>query len=244
LHGFDGSAADIEEYFRLGRVAAARGIVLVAPEGTVDSDGRRFWNATDACCDADDSGIDDAGYLADLIEEIRTVASIDPKRIYFVGYSNGGFMSFRMACEHADVVAAIVSLAGASFARPDDCRPSEPVAVLQIHGTADDVVEFDGGSFVASGPSLTYPGARATTASWAAYDGCAAELVDAGDTVDVDALISGPSGPAEATITKATGCEPGGHVELWTIPDGGHGPSVSLAFAEAVMDFLLAHPKP
>jgi polyhydroxybutyrate depolymerase len=248
LHGYDGSAADIEDYFRLGRVAAARGIVLATPEGTTDRDGRRFWNATDACCDAYDSGIDDAGYLTDLIAEIQTVASVDPKRIYLVGYSNGGFMSYRMACDHADIVAAIVSLAGATFARPDDCRPSEPVAVLQIHGTADDVIEFDGGDLSdavgTGGPPLTYPGARETTASWAGYDGCAGELVDAGDTVDVDALISGPSGPAETKIAKATGCEPGGHVELWTIPDGGHGPSISSAFAETVVDFLLDHSKP
>jgi hypothetical protein len=89
----------------------------------------------------------------------------------------------------------------------------------------------------------TYPGARETATSWAAYDGCAGDLADTTDTVDVDALISGPSGPAETKIAKATGCEPGGHVELWTIPDGGHGPSIASAFAETVVDFLLDHPK-
>jgi polyhydroxybutyrate depolymerase len=248
LHGYGASASEIEEYFRLGRVAAARGIVLAAPEGTFDSDGRRFWNATDACCDLDGSGIDDVGYLADLIEEIRAVANVDPKRIYLVGHSNGGFMSFRMACERADVVAAIASLAGASVARPDDCRPSEPVAVLQIHGTADDVIRFDGGDLSdligGSGSARTYPGAHETAARWAAYDGCTGGLVDVDDTVDVDALLSGPSGPAETTIARATGCEPGGHVELWTIPDGGHVPSLSGAFAEEVVDFLLDHPQP
>lgn len=248
LHGYGGNAAEIQDYFRLGRVAAARGIILAAPEGTVDSDGLRFWNATDACCDLNGTGVDDAGYLAEVIEEIQSVASVDPKRIYLVGYSNGGFMSYRMACEHADLVAAIVSLAGASLARPDDCRPSEPLSVLQIHGTADDVVEFEGGDLSGlvggNGPARTYPGARETVASWAAYDGCERELEDLEVTLNVDALIYGPSGPAETTVARATGCEPGGHAELWTIPHGGHGPNLSPTFAGSVVDFLIAHPKP
>jgi polyhydroxybutyrate depolymerase len=223
-------------------------MAFVAPDGTTDSDGNRFWNATDACCDLDGSGIDDAGYLTDLIEEIQTVADIDPKRIYLVGHSNGGFMSHRMACDHADVVAAIVSVAGASVARPADCRPSEPVAVLQIHGTADDVVEFDGGDLSdvlgGSRPPRTYTGAREAITNWAGYDGCARELVDVEDTVDVDAVIYGPSGPAETTIARATGCEPGGHAELWAIPHGGHVPNLSATFARSVVDLLSAHPKP
>jgi polyhydroxybutyrate depolymerase len=248
LHGYGASPAEIEDYFRLGREAAARGILLAAPEGTVDSDGRRFWNATDACCDVDGSGIDDVGYLRRLIDEIQTVANVDPKRVYLGGHSNGGFMSYRMACQHADVVAAIASLAGASLAERDDCRPSEPVAVLQIHGTADDVIRFDGGDLSdligGRGPARPYPGARETAAIWAAYDGCDGELVETEETLDIDTLVSGPSGPAETTIARATGCEPGGHVELWTIPDGGHVPSLSGAFGVEVLDFLLEHPKP
>jgi polyhydroxybutyrate depolymerase len=238
----------VEDYLRLGQVAAERGITFAAPDGTVDSDGNQSWNATDACCDLDHAGVDDAGYLAGLVDEIDAVANIDPKRVYLVGQSNGGFMSYRMACEHADVVAAIVSLAGATFVEPDDCRPSEPVAVLQIHGTADDVVAYDGGEFSdvvdASGAALRYPGARATATDWAAYDGCESELNESDETVDVDALIDGSSGKAEATVARASGCEPGGDVELWTIPEGGHIPSVSGAFAERVVDFLLDHPKP
>jgi polyhydroxybutyrate depolymerase len=233
---------------RLGRVASDRGFVFAAPDGTVDSDGNQFWNATDVCCDLDHAGVDDAGYLADLIDEIDAVANIDPKRVYLVGHSNGGFMSYRMACEHADAVAAIVSLAGATFVEPDDCQPSEPVAVLQIHGTADDVIAYDGGELSdvvdPSGGTLRYPGARATAAAWAGYDGCRPELMETEETVDVDALIDGQSGRAEATVARTSGCEPGGHVELWTIPDGGHVPSVSGAFAERVVDFLLDHPKP
>jgi polyhydroxybutyrate depolymerase len=246
LHGYTSNSAEVQEYLRLGRVAADRGFVFAAPDGTVDSDGNQYWNATDACCDLDQAGVDDAGYLADLIDEIKAVANIDPKRIYVVGHSNGGFMSHRMACEHADVLAAIVSVAGATFVDPDDCRPSEPVAVLQIHGSADETIAYDGGvlGYSNDGSPLKYPGARATAKAWAGYDGCDPKLVETDETVDVDALIDGPSDLAEATIARASGCEPGGAVELWTIPDGGHVPSVSGALADRIADFLLDHPKP
>jgi polyhydroxybutyrate depolymerase len=247
LHGLGSSGAEHEAYFRFGPAAARHGFVYAHPDGTVDSQGNHFWNATDACCDFDATGVDDAAYLGDLITEISARASIDMKRVYIVGHSNGGFMSYRMACEHADLVAAIVSLAGATYATRTDCRPSEPVAILEIHGTADDIVRFDGGSLSdigAPGTMSSYPGARETAATWTAYDGCTVKLAGSKTTVDVDAGIFGPTGPAETTVETATECDPGGHVELWTIPNGGHGPNLSATFADSVMDFLLAHPKP
>jgi polyhydroxybutyrate depolymerase len=93
--------------------------------------GARFWNATDACCDVDASGVDDSSYLAGLINEIGSHVAVDPRRVFVVGHSNGAFMSYRMACDHADTIAAIVSLAGAPPADPAACRPTEPVAILR-----------------------------------------------------------------------------------------------------------------
>ena len=169
LHGYTGSGQDIDAYFDLGPAAEARGFVYAFPDGTYDSDGNRFWNATDACCDFDRSGVDDVAYLTDVIADIPAELAIDPKRIALVGWSNGGFMSYRMACDQADLVAAMVSLAGATFADPADCAPSEPVSVAQIHGTADDVIRYEGGEPFTdtTGP---YPGAETTAATWATYD--------------------------------------------------------------------------
>ena len=247
LHGYGSTGPEHESYFRFGPVAARRGLVYVTPDGTVDSRGNHFWNATDACCDFDATGVDDAVYLAGLIKEISTRASVDPKRVYFVGHSNGGFMSYRMACEHADLVAGIVSLAGATFATRTDCQPSEPVAILEIHGTADGTIRFDGGNTAdvgAPGHMNAYPGARTTIATWAGYDGCGATFARSKTVLDIDNVTFGSNGPAEATIETASDCDPGGHVELWTIPNGGHSPDLSATFADTVIDFLLAHPKP
>ena len=218
-----------------------------APDGSRSSSGERFWNATDACCDAHHSGEDDSSYLESLIEEIEAAAQIDAKRVYLIDHSNGGFMSYRMACDHADRLAAIVSLAGASWADPSDCRPSEPVAVLQIHGTADDTVHYDGGTVSDVGigkDGAPYPGVDAMLAAWTEYDGCKPGIAATDSLMDVDRTIDGSSGPAEATVFRASGCQPGGAVELWKIPGGGHVPELAPTFADAVVDFLFAHPKP
>ena len=247
LHGYGSSGASHEAYIRLRPPAAEQGLLYAYPDGTEDREGNQFWNATDACCDFGGTGIDDAGYLAGLVEEIGTVATVDPRRIYFVGHSNGGFMSYRMACEHADLVAAIVSVAGASFGTASDCAPSQPVAVLQIHGSGDDTIRYEGGSVADIGaPSGTppYPGVIQSAEFWAGYDRCPSGLVDASDLVDVDGQIDGPAGPAESTVKRTTDCEVGGHVEVWTIPGGRHSPIPSRTLPDEILHFLLAHPKP
>ena len=247
LHGYGSSGQEHDAYFGVGAAAEARGLIYATPDGTMDSRGDRFWNATDACCDFDRSGVADSDYLAALVTSIEATVNVDPKRVYLIGHSNGAFMSYRMACDHADLVAGIVSLAGATFARRTDCRPREPVAVLQIHGTGDDTIAYSGGSIGGVGAvvePVAYPGALDTVASWATYDGCTAAPSDLPGAVDVDAKIDGVDGPAEATIKAATDCQAGGHVELWTIPNGAHSPELAAAFADEVLDLLLAHPKP
>ena len=244
LHGYGSSGDEHEGYFNLGPAAAARGLIYAHPDGTVDSTGSRFWNATDACCDFDRTRVADADYLTGVVSEIASRVNVDPKRIYLIGHSNGGFMSYRMACEHADLVAAMVSLAGASFAKETDCRPSATVAVLEIHGTADYVINFDGGTLTDIGapgaPMAPFPGAEQTVAAWAMYNGCATQLSKATGSIDVDADIGG----AEATIQASTGCRAGGAAELWTIPNDGHSPNLSPTFPDAALDFLLKHPRP
>ena len=247
LHGYSSNGKSHDAYFHLRSLAEERGFLYAYPDGTVDRSGNRFWNATDACCDFDRTGVDDVAYLDSLITEIEAKLNVDPKRIDLVGHSNGGFMSYGYACAHADRVAAIISLAGATFANPADCAPVAPVAVLQIHGTADDTIDFDGAAIYRMGsdhPMAPYPGAHTTAATWSRYDGCHDTPVATGERVDVDADIGAAGQPDESTVTRWSGCKPGGAVELWTIPGGGHGPNLSDAFPKAALDFLAAHPKP
>ena len=237
LHGYGASGALQDLYFGMTAVSDARGFLYAAPDGTVDADGKRFWNATDACCDLHATNVDDSAYISSLIRQIQARYNVDPKRIFLVGHSNGAFMSHRMACDHADQIAAIASLAGAMFSDVTKCVPSAPVSVLQIHGTADDTIVFDGGQI----GGHTYPGAKTTVSDWVTFDGCSSTADTSAPPLDLDTRLAG----SETTVTKyAAGCKPGGHAELWTITGGSHLPSLSSTFSASVVDFLFAHPKP
>lgn len=113
LHGIGASgAAQDALYLQLGDEAVARGWVFASPDGTVGADGRRFWNATDACCGGPRTGVDDVAYLDALLTDLASKAPIDPRRVAIFGYSNGGFMAERFACDRASRVAAFVAFEG------------------------------------------------------------------------------------------------------------------------------------
>jgi polyhydroxybutyrate depolymerase len=135
-------------------------------------------------------------------------------------------MAHRMACDHADQITAIVSLAGATWRDPSKCVPARPVSVLQIHGTDDTVVDFHG--------SALHPGATDTVAQWRKSDGC----LQAPTTAAPLDLVTDLAG-AETTVTAyVDGCRAGTRVELWTIEGGSHVPMLSPNFASTVIDFL------
>jgi polyhydroxybutyrate depolymerase len=235
LHGYTVSSDLQEAYFNIQTVAEERGFLYVHPQGTTDARGSSFWNATDGCCNFFGSSVDDSAYLASLIAQVQSRYQVDPRRIYMIGHSNGGFMSYRMACDHADTIAAIVSLAGATFDDASDCAPTQAVSVLQIHGTADGVIRYDGGSFAG-----VYPSAPTSVQTWAAYDGCGATAVHADTRRDLERDIEGD----DTTVSQFPDCPSGIDVELWTIDGGAHIPALSSTFIRQAIDFLYAHPKP
>ena len=124
LHGYGSNGLETEAFFGFATAAETAGVIYAAPDGTTDLLGSPFWNATDACCNFNNSTVDDSGYLRSLVEAIQAHYNIDDRRIYFAGLSNGGFMSYRMACDHADLIAGIVSVAGATFNNAADCTPT------------------------------------------------------------------------------------------------------------------------
>jgi polyhydroxybutyrate depolymerase len=237
LHGYTSDAAEAESYFKLTAESERRGFLYAMPDGTQDGRGERFWNATEACCDFYRTGIDDSGYLHRLLEKVKSSYSVDATRVYFVGHSNGAFMSYRMGCEHAAEITAIVSLAGAATNDPARCTPSRPVSVLEIHGTADSTIRYDGGA----NAGQPYPPVAATLAQWRQHDGCADQADTSNPPMDLESALPGP----ETTVTTySAGCRNGTRVELWSIKDGGHVPAITATFAPAVIDFLLARTSP
>jgi polyhydroxybutyrate depolymerase len=240
LHGLGGSGAEVASLFDLPALSDAKGFLYAFPDGTPDKRWGRFWNATDACCDFDASGVDDVGYLRAIVDDVAARYSVDARRIYLVGASNGGYLAHRAACELSDRVAAIVSVSGANWKNPDRCHPSEPVAVLEVHSDADPVVLYGGKSFVIDGRERTLPSAHETVATWAAKDGCTGSLVPFGDPIDWDSEVPG----AETTRERYASCPAGAAVELWTVHGGAHIPGRGRSVGELALTFLEAHPKP
>ena len=107
---------------------------------------------------------DDASYIRGLVNEAKLRCSIDERRVYLLGHSNGGFMAYHMACEAGDIITAIASLAGTTFVSDESCRGTGPVSVLQIHGTADRTIVYEGNRY--------YPGAVETVERWRTRNRC------------------------------------------------------------------------
>ena len=238
LHGFTGNGTEHENYFKLRNQVDARRFMLCVPQGTRNSDGARFWNATDFCCDYEFQRPDDSGFIRGLIEQIADQKPTDLGSIHVTGHSNGGFMAYRFACDHADLVSSVASLAGATYYNTSNCVPSEPVHVLQIHGTQDDTIEYGGRCIIPF--FFCYPGAEDTVEIWAEYNQCSG-VVDSLPNLDLDGGISGAE--TARTILR-DGCREYGSAELWTIEGGSHGPSFNGNYARELVDWLLTNRRP
>lgn len=238
LHGLGGSGENIERYWQLD---SSQGFLAAYPDGTHERapgkwPGKRFWNATDLCCDFLQSGVDDVAYLDAVIDDMSARYPVDAKRIFVGGLSNGGYMAYRYACDRAARVAAIVVQAGAMWSDPARCKPSAPVAVLQIHGTADRMVPYGGGPADGSGPSVV--SAHQSVSDWVTFDHCHAAPDPAAAPLDLVDDLLGP----ETTRESWSGCR---GVELWTMSEAPHVPHLQTpTWGNALYHWLMAHPAP
>ena len=228
LHGFTDHSAQYDRYFGLSKRVNADRFALIMANGTRDPDGNRFWNATDFCCDLHNTQVDDVKYLSGLLEEAATHLAVE--RIFALGHSNGGFMSYRLACEGIPGLVAIASLAGTSFSDPSRCAFASPVSVLQIHGTADKIVAYDG-----SAGADEYAGAEEVALRWAALARC--DLTDPETLPPLD-LDQGIDGPETVRTRYRTGCRHDVTIELWTMEQGSHVPNFAPDFGQRLLKWL------
>ncbi len=238
LHAYLQTPAELESFMGVAAAADAAGIATVHPIGLPDVFGVPHWNATTACCAWFASGNDDSGYLRNLIDEVKLNVNIAASRVHVTGYSNGGYMAYRMACDHADVIASIVSIGAATWNDPTMCAPSAPLHVLHIHGDQDVWVKYGGGLEVGGNP---YPRVSNTVGYWAGYNGCAVAPTNGNTPLDLDVLVPGAE---TAVVHFEDGCQPGGSVELWRMQDANHFPVWQPAFAPLFTEWILAHSKP
>ena len=234
LHGYTSSGLGVSGFFDLIDSIHENGHLLLRPDGTISATGQRFWNATDACCNIWGQEVDDVSWLTSLINEAITYHGADPEGIIIVGYSNGGFMAHRMACERGDMLRSIISLAGATHYDFNDCPNTGYPNVLQIHGTSDSVIFYDGGTILGD----NYPAASQTVFSWANRSGCDLTYTE----INQLDLIS-PRGVNDTNEYEHLNCGSGNRVSLWEIPNGSHYPQLSSSsdddFPSTILDWGL-----
>lgn len=211
LHGFTQNGQTMMTLSNFNALAEEHHFVVAYPYGVNTS-----WNVGVA----GGSGADDVGFLLALIDSVATKANIDQSRVYSTGFSNGGFMSYRLACEASDRFAAIAPVSGTmTTATYDACVPTRPVPLMHIHGTSDFVVPYNGNtSFTSVDVSVEY---------WNSWNNCPSEpevfqypdLV--ADNSTVDAYVYGPcNGGAEVRLLKVNN---GGHTWPGNSSSGGIG---------------------
>jgi polyhydroxybutyrate depolymerase len=207
--------------------AERRGYRVHVPTGY--RHGRPFWASSGRI----ELGIDELRFTTDLLDDLQGRLCVDPARVAAAGFSAGGGVTARVACELAGRVAAVATVAAALFTEPVECRPSRPIAVLSMHGTADEVLPYGGQDASVASP-LPLPALPAWLGEWAARDGCPVDPAVFLDT-------------AEVTGVRWSGCRDGTEVVHYRINGGTHQAPRAIAgrpFAEVVWEFFAVHPLP
>ncbi len=142
FHGYTSDATAQMYYGDFRPIADTAGFLIVHPQGKEDGNGNTHFNVWGT------TSIDDLGFTSALIDSLQLDYAIDEERVYSTGMSNGGYMSFHLACKLSNRIAAIASVTGAMVPQTmSTCAASHPTAIMQIHGTADPTVNYNGTAF-------------------------------------------------------------------------------------------------
>ena len=145
LHGYTSSAILNMRYTGVKKIASEEGFIAVFPQGSIlRSTGATHWNVGGWTLG---STADDLKFVESLIDFMTMRYRLDPSRIYSTGMSNGGFMSYHLACHLGEKIAAVASVTGSMTPETfRSCEPVRPIPVLQIHGRQDETVPYQGNS--------------------------------------------------------------------------------------------------
>lgn len=207
MHGGGGSAEQFESTSLLTKKANASQFIVVYPEG-VKSTGlleARTWNAGGCCDYARDHNIDDVNFIRQLINKLISTYKINPKKVYATGHSNGGMLSYRLACEMADKITAI-AVSGCTMVVLQPCNPSRAVPVLHMHSELDEHVPQEGGIGVSN---AYFPPLDSVFNVWSQKNACS--LPD-------QVVVSN----AQYTLRQWTGCSNNVTIQYYLTKDGGH----------------------
>ena len=220
LHGLGGSAAIFREQSQLDLFTNDANVISVFPNGYGETAGAdNSWNAGTCCGLSRLAEINDVKLLSVIIQNLKSKFSIDPKSVWAMGFSNGGMLSYRLACDLSDQITAIGVGAGALMV--ETCSPPNPVSLIHIHGGLDYKVPLSGG-----GEFNAPDGAKAFQLVNSA-NRCSGMTYS--ETIDTNKVqVSGT-------------CSDGTEAKLVNYVDQGH--NWSIFWTKEILRFLFAHPR-
>jgi polyhydroxybutyrate depolymerase len=217
IHGAFSSAREIERHSRFSELADREGFIALYPNGMGLFGKLRHWNAGHCCGKAARDRVDDVGFVMAALAEVQNQLNVDPRRIYAVGFSNGGMLVHRLGAERPEVWAALAPLSGAPGGRKDPKQPlwrvpdpEVPVPVLLMHGVRDDQIPYKGGPVRGEAGAREYLSVEATARFWVRSNGCQ-------DPPETRTLLEGT-----VTVSTWKNCRDGVEVQHYRLEEWGH----------------------
>jgi polyhydroxybutyrate depolymerase len=214
FHGYSGSASGIMNYSGLNQIADDNGFVVCYPQGLIDDWDYSFWNVG-----YDwhvDETVDDVGFTTFLAQYLQTEYNLSAQNTFSTGMSNGGDMSYLLACQASDVFRAIAPVAGCMMTwLYNSCAPVNPVPVFEIHGTDDDVTWWDGADEINNDGYGPWESVDTTFNFWTQLNSCTEFIIDTLPDIDM-------SDGSYVVSHKNTNGLNNNEVWLYEVVNGGH----------------------
>jgi polyhydroxybutyrate depolymerase len=216
LHGAFSTARGFERETGFSLLADREGFIVVYPQGIGLGDLFRHWNSGHCCGKARRNHVDDVGFVLATVDDVARRNPVDRTRLYLVGFSNGGMLSYRIAAEHPEIVAAVAVVSGTIGGVPSANepewsvpQPKQQVPVVAVHGRADTHIPYDGGRTAQSQGTSSSISVSRSLGFWVNADGCDSKP-------QVESI--------GARVERQTwfGCRGGAEVVLYTIYGWGH----------------------
>ena len=240
LHGSGAGADDAERVFGFNVLSDREGFIAVYPQGAGNSKDGYDWNGGDCCGKASKEHVDDIAFLKQTYLNLTKDYNVDTSRVYIAGFSAGGIMAYRAACELSDIFASIGVQSGVLAI--EGCSPAYPISVIHLHGTHDEVVPYDGG--YSASERMVFKSVEESINTFVVANNCITETED-------ERILSGPKNSVRigVQISDWDPCGSNTGIRLVKVAEGNHSwvgnlnGDVTLGSTEMMWDWFKTHPK-
>lgn len=246
LHGGGANASRFADRMGLVNMAEKYGMILVVPQALGRPGAKRgggSWNANSITPSgyAENTGINDIGFVDALLRSAQGTYSVDPSRVYAMGFSKGGMMAYHAACVLPGRIKAIAAVSATLSAR--NCPNPQGVSVLHIHGTNDQNVPFNGGVGEFTGGKGNWPAVQRGLQMFSNGNQCSSQPQSTRLSSDTSCTINTCGNNQEVQLCLVQGgghAWPGAQPAKWQINRNVY-VTQSFDATDYIANFLLSH---